>query len=310
MALSNLTKRILFSVVAVPVVLFLMWLGDIWFVTAIMLIAAITLEEYYRFARIKSGATVGIPAYIANGLIIGSFYFYLTAGSLVGMFLVPFLVLMLFTAIINITSLFKKKGTALLGNGASVAGLSIISLSFMSFVGIREFDAVYQAMVESNNVVTGINNAHLIGFTEATGYEAKQWGFWFLAAMFAGIWGTDTGAYFVGKAIGKRPLFKRVSPGKTWEGAIGGSIIGLAGWLAVIYFFLPEFPMLHAVILGLLIVILGQFGDLYESLLKRDAGVKDSSNIIPGHGGVYDRLDSLVFVLPVVFTYMVLLTAR
>ena len=116
-------------------------------------------------------------------------------------------------------------------------------------------------------------------------------------------WASDTGAYFVGREFGRRKLIPSVSPGKTLEGALGGLLFTmLAAWLLGRYA-LPEVTrlgMTHAAALtfGALISVAAQAGDLAESLLKREAGVKDSSRIIPGHGGVLDRVDSLLFTLP------------
>jgi phosphatidate cytidylyltransferase len=313
MAMSNLTKRVLFSTIAIPIILFLLWLGDMWFVTTAMLISAIALEEYFRLARIKGGATVGIPSYVANGLIIGSFYFYLSqdhsqGNYLIAMILVPVLFAIFSVFLINITSIYKKKGTALLGNSVSLSGLIYITLAFLSLVGIREFDSVYLAMHQAGILTTGENNLHIIN-TLSTPMQ-DMWGFWFIVSIFAGIWGCDTGAYFIGKAIGKNKLLARVSPNKTWEGAIGGAFIGLAAFALIVGNVLPGFPTEHAIAIGAILVIGGQYGDLFESLLKRDAGVKDSSNLLPGHGGVLDRLDSLIFVLPLIFAYLLVITAR
>jgi phosphatidate cytidylyltransferase len=115
-------------------------------------------------------------------------------------------------------------------------------------------------------------------------------------------WANDTSAFFIGSAIGKHKLCPEISPGKTVEGAIGG----LAGSLIVSVFLgmLTHIPLIHTVILGLLMGVLGPVGDLVESSFKRYAEVKDSGNIFPGHGGVLDRFDSLLFVIPVVYYYL------
>ncbi|NOZ84715.1 MAG: phosphatidate cytidylyltransferase [Deltaproteobacteria bacterium] len=116
-------------------------------------------------------------------------------------------------------------------------------------------------------------------------------------------WLNDTGAYFSGRFLGKRKLFPRVSPKKTWEGAIGGLFMGVA-WLLlseVIYF--PGLTITDALILGLFGGIFGQVGDLVESVFKRARGVKDSGTILPGHGGILDRMDAVLFTGPVVLIY-------
>ena len=122
-------------------------------------------------------------------------------------------------------------------------------------------------------------------------------------------WATDIGAFQVGRAVGGKKLMPTVSPGKTMSGAVGGLIFAIV--VAFIYakFVLRPvaqlgFRPVHLVLFAITISVAGQVGDLFESLLKREAGVKDSSNLIPGHGGFLDRLDSLFFVLPVAFALM------
>jgi len=114
------------------------------------------------------------------------------------------------------------------------------------------------------------------------------------------VWGADAGAYFVGKAMGQHKLAPKVSPGKTWEGAIGGGLVGLVvafvfGWLMIERVQLAPFAT-AALLVGL--VIVSVFGDLFESILKRTAGAKDSGRLLPGHGGILDRVDALIAVLP------------
>ena len=116
-------------------------------------------------------------------------------------------------------------------------------------------------------------------------------------------WATDTGAFFVGRTIGGRKLIPAVSPGKTVSGAVGGVVTSvLVTWLYVTYALKPAAQLalspMGIIIFGVVISVAAQLGDLVESLLKREAGVKDSSKLLPGHGGVMDRLDSLFFVLP------------
>ena len=118
---------------------------------------------------------------------------------------------------------------------------------------------------------------------------------------------SDTVAYFCGRAFGKHKLYPAVSPAKSWEGAAGGvlgSCIATVGvgslWL------LPDLPIAHAIPLGIVGSVAGQTGDLVESMLKRTFGVKDSSKILPGHGGLLDRIDALLFVAPVVYYYVAL----
>jgi len=127
---------------------------------------------------------------------------------------------------------------------------------------------------------------------------------WLYLVLFA-TFGSDTSAYFIGKAFGKHKLAPGISPGKTWEGAVAGVI----GGVIICLLFMLDTPLQlplgygHAVILGVLISVFGQIGDLVESLLKRSFGAKDSGSIMPGHGGILDRLDSLLFAGAVVYGY-------
>jgi phosphatidate cytidylyltransferase len=129
--------------------------------------------------------------------------------------------------------------------------------------------------------------------------EGILWVFFVLVLAFAG----DTGAFYVGRTWGKRKLLPAVSPGKTVEGILG--LIGGAVFACVLYqqLLLPDISVIHAVILGFVGSILGQLGDLCESLIKRASGVKDSGILLPGHGGILDRLDSLLFIAPFVYYY-------
>lgn len=132
------------------------------------------------------------------------------------------------------------------------------------------------------------------------------YGAWFLVSLLALVWFADIAAYFVGKAFGRHKLAPRVSPGKTWEGALGG-VAAATLWVVAGYWLPGSFgdalaarwPWWAVVVVGILLAALSIVGDLFESLLKRRAGVKDSSRMLPGHGGVYDRIDALLPVAPV-----------
>lgn len=131
-------------------------------------------------------------------------------------------------------------------------------------------------------------------------------GAWFLVSLLALIWFADIAAYFSGKAFGKRKLAPKVSPGKTWEGATGGVIAATlwvvcsAGWEGSFGFVLRQhWSWLGVIAIAAMLAALSIIGDLFESLLKRRSGVKDSSRLLPGHGGVYDRIDALLPVAPI-----------
>ncbi|MGA9753312.1 MAG: phosphatidate cytidylyltransferase [Acidobacteriota bacterium] len=117
------------------------------------------------------------------------------------------------------------------------------------------------------------------------------------------IWAGDSAAYYVGSTLGKHKLYPRVSPKKTWEGAVAGVAGSVLAAAIVKMTFYASLRWEDVVALGILLSVVGQLGDLFESLLKRGAGIKDSSNLLPGHGGVLDRLDSLLFNGPLLYYY-------
>jgi len=119
--------------------------------------------------------------------------------------------------------------------------------------------------------------------------------------LFLVIWLGDTAAYYGGRRFGRRPLAPSISPKKTIEGALFGLLGSLAGGIISLLWFLDGISLLHGLLVTLICGIIGQFGDLAESLLKRNTGVKDSSGLIPGHGGVLDRIDSLLFAGPALY---------
>lgn len=144
---------------------------------------------------------------------------------------------------------------------------------------------------------------------------ASDWSPMIILAIFLLIWLNDTGAYLVGCTLGKHRLFERISPKKSWEGFFGGLLFCLAGsylfyqlgneFFGMDMFGANSFTWL---ILGFIITIFGTWGDLVESMIKRSLNIKDSGTLIPGHGGILDRIDSLLLVLPVVFIFLYLLT--
>jgi len=135
-------------------------------------------------------------------------------------------------------------------------------------------------------------------FQDGNNYSPKL-----LVALFALIWIYDSGAYLVGVSIGRHRLFERISPKKSWEGAIGGTLTAM---LAAYFIsgFIPEIKQVHWIAFSILTVISSTFGDLTESMFKRHFGIKDSGNLLPGHGGILDRFDSLFFAAPMMVMYL------
>jgi phosphatidate cytidylyltransferase len=148
--------------------------------------------------------------------------------------------------------------------------------------------------------------AFLVGFLVSTrvGFETRPYlSTHLLAYFFLVLMGSDSGAYFTGKAFGKHKLIPKISPGKTWEGLAGG-LIAAAGFAALsTFWFFPELPYQHSIPLALVLATVGVLGDLAESAIKRASKTKDAASILPGHGGFLDRLDSLLFNAPILYYF-------
>ena len=127
-------------------------------------------------------------------------------------------------------------------------------------------------------------------------------------SVFILTWVNDTGAYLSGRTFGKTKLFERISPNKTWEGSIGGVVFTLLG-SAVLFHFWPSFTLTIWMGAAVLISIFANLGDLMESAFKRNAGVKDSGNVMPGHGGILDRFDAILLTAPIVLGYFLTVIA-
>lgn len=127
-----------------------------------------------------------------------------------------------------------------------------------------------------------------------------------LLGIFYILWASDTGAYLAGKSFGKRKLFERISPKKTWEGTLGGAVLSITVALITAKFY-TQLSVFDWLVIALILVVMGNLGDLVESLYKRSKNVKDSGRILPGHGGILDRFDSLILSIPFIFSYLYLI---
>ncbi len=263
----SLAARVAASVVFLPCLVVVTRAGGVYFAGLVGLVAGAGALEFVRLARVRGARPVG-PIVVAGalGMVAAAFAGRPdVAGGITGGVVVAALV----------TGVARRRGSGLVDAGASVLGV----------------------------VYAGWLPAHLVALRElpvdVVAPYALGAGAVFLAV--AATWAADTGAFFVGSALGRRPLLPRVSRGKTWEGALGGLASGLlATWIAS-RTFAPFVAGPATWVLGLVLPAVGLLGDLCESQLKRDADVKDASSVIPGHGGVLDRFDSLLLGAPVLY---------
>jgi len=309
--MSNLTQRVGTAAVAIPVIIVICLTGGIWFFLFIALASAVALREFYAIAAAK-----GAKPQVRMGLLAGffvnlSFYHNRFSAAAVGwlhdlgwagpyptqtQFLLIGLLVVVMT--LAVAELFRNDGSPLLNITTTIAGIMYVSLFFGTFIGLREV------------FVRGDFPAHRFfgpGAAEAAGAvwdQVYRWGGYTVISILSIIWICDTAAYHTGVAIGRHKLFPRVSPNKTWEGAVAGFVAAILSALAARALVLEYIGVADAIVLGCIVGVFGQVGDLFESTLKRDAGVKDSSNLLPGHGGVLDRFDSLLFVAPLAYIYI------
>lgn len=271
--MSELTKRILFAVVAIPVLVGVVWVGDAPLAALLAIASALAAWEYGRLAQ-GAGAQplMGWLIALAASLPLAAH------AARLGYAVPPLPVVALLVPVLLSVALWRR----------GVTGHPIESVATTLF----------------GTWYTG----GMLTFAYALRYHRFAIGalagslLLFLPMVLT--WLTDSGAFFAGKAFGERKLMPSVSPGKTWAGAMGGLVLSVIGTWAYVTLLLQPYARLGLTLtgitlLGVVIGVVAQIGDLVESLLKRQAGVKDSSTLIPGHGGVLDRTDSLLFTLPV-----------
>mgnify|MGYP001349330517 CR=1 FL=1 len=279
--MSELSKRIFVAAVGIPLALFIIYTGGILFYATVVIISAWALYEYYGLCD-KTGVITSKNFAILAGVLLQIFIISLINGNSSASSAVIGISFAIILFIIIADILFSGRPYPILSFASTFSGLIYIPLMLVSLIGIREFGSISSQLFKSYDEI-GL----------------------FVIYVFASVWICDSAAYFIGKAFGKHKLFERVSPKKTWEGAAAGFTASVI-FFGAIGLFTGIIPVYHALVIGAIAGTVGQIGDLFESMLKRDAGVKDSSNLLPGHGGMLDRFDSMIFVSPFVFMYLTL----
>lgn len=283
-ASSELSKRLAFSAVAIPVVVWIVWSGGIALALFLAGVSALAAWEFYKLA-IGSGSE---PLW-GHGVVFSALIPLFVHARIVGWWVPPLSMVMLLVLELLVVALWVR-GSG--GKPLEVVGITLLGTFYTG--GMMSFGYVMRYHEYSIGPLAGTLLVTLPLLL---------------------TWGTDSGAMLFGKAFGHTKLMPSISPKKTVVGAVAGAAVAVAVAVVFVrYALLPyaklTMPLLSAAVFGLVVSVAGQVGDLVESMLKRQAGVKDSSNLIPGHGGVFDRVDSLLFTLPVAFVlYNVLLTA-
>ena len=280
MAASELGKRVASALVLAPVAVACIWFGDAPLAALVACAAAAGAWEFYRMV---AGAGAGVRPFARTGIAIAGVLPILVHAQTLGVVRVPLTAGVFLTLALLGASVWRRgvDGRPLLAVATTLLGVAYVAVPLSYGYALRNFP-------------------YAVGRAAGTAV---------LLLPVLGTWASDVGAYFAGRAIRGPKLLPSVSPGKTVAGAVGGLVATAV--VAVLYerYALRPYAQLaflpgRALAFGLAVSAAAQLGDLVESLLKREAGVKDSSNLIPGHGGVLDRVDSLLFVLPVSYVLL------
>ena len=265
-------KRILTALVALPILITSILISSLWWLFILLAAAAMVLGlwEFYLLAKRLKLEPNAAAGFVAGAALIT---ICLQNDPAINVLLAQFVIILLTAAVLIAATLRGAPFEKMIPS----AGATVLGVLYVPFLG-----------------------SHLvslrIGFDPAL--SAHLLSFFFLVLM-----GADAGAYYVGRSLGKRKLAPGISPGKTWEGAIGGVVAALAMGALAHFWFFRELPLKYILPLAVVMTIVGIFGDLAESALKRGAGAKDAANILPGHGGILDRLDSLLFNAPLIYYF-------
>jgi phosphatidate cytidylyltransferase len=274
---SELTRRVAVAVVAIPGTIFIVWLGWLYLGVFCGVVAALGAWELYRLARAG-----GVEPLDAVGIPLAAFLPLLAVLAPQGVFVLPLGP----SAIVILALLVAAMSLRVPSQGGRP----------LSAVAVTLFGIIYTGGMLSFGIAIRYHN-YAVGRSAGTAL---------VMLPLVLTWTNDIGAYAFGRLFGRRKLIPSVSPGKTVAGAVGGTIVTvLTCWAYVHWVLHPIAELAMApwwiIGVGLALSIAAQLGDLVESMLKREAGVKNSSGLLPGHGGVLDRIDSLLFVLPTAY---------
>jgi len=270
LSFKKLGFRVLVAVFGIPIIVTLVLLGGLPFVGLVLLINLLAQYEFYQLTERKQMNPLKLIGLLGTVLITVCLFYY-------GIEKLWPIVAGLFYVIL-LVELFRNKGSATYNIAATAWGIFYPTVFFGFNILIRELPRSLQI-------------------------DYAAGGRWLLLMLIT-IWICDTAAYFIGSAWGKNKLYSRVSPHKTVEGAVAGFVFAIITAYFCHRLFIREFQLVHSLVIGVLIGILSQIGDLVESVFKRDAGVKDTSGILPGHGGFLDRFDAPLFMAPLVYCYL------
>ncbi len=276
---QNLILRTFTGIVYVAVMVGGILYSPLTFGALFTIITCLSVWEFTGVINHRADVTVNrMIATVAGGSLFVGFFGYSAGIAGAGVLFVPWLLSVLY---LLITELYLQRENPLNNWAFTMLSQIYVALPF-SLLCLLEF--------------TGS------GLTAVSLSEGAS-GAWLVMAIYLFLWCNDTGAYCVGSLIGKHKLFPRISPGKSWEGSVGGGVFCVAVSQVVAHY-QPILTPMEWAFFALVVVVFGTWGDLIESLLKRQIGIKDSGHILPGHGGMLDRFDSSLVAIPAVLIFL------
>jgi phosphatidate cytidylyltransferase len=310
---SNLRLRAIWGALAAALLAGCTFGGPISFVLFFAAVQAVILKEFYRIMRASGvkpafwlGIVVGLVIFLAINFAVGYSVYAKMFGWQIGWTIYPPL-----SAMPKVVSGGGPSGWPgvdnLILSAPAWLGGALVLLVLLMLREILLWPTNGQPASNIGATITGLLYVSLpMALLSLIAYGSGHFEPGRVFCLIFFVWAADTGAYFAGKNFGKHKLAPSISPGKTWEGWAGGAALTLlVGWVAG--YFLPDIPLSHRLVAAGVVAVFGPLGDLAESMLKRSAGVKDSGTFLPGHGGLLDRFDAFLLVLPVLALLQVLL---
>ena len=267
--MSMMKGRNLINAIGIPLWVFLIWKGELYYSIFILICSVFALGEYYSLMELKGSRPLRWIG-MSTTVFIADYYYVqpaLTPHQLLG-------AIILVIILTCIWELFSKNDNSTQNIAATLSGILFVPILLCTSIDIRQFDLL-------------MNTQLTLGLVLA-------------------VWACDSVAFILGTLYGKRKIFPSVSPKKSWIGSISGLI---ASFIVMLLFYYNNwigdyFSLKDSIVFAFIVGFFGQIGDFAQSMMKRDAGVKDSGTILAGHGGVLDRFDSLIFVMPLSYLYV------
>ena len=272
--LMNQNSRILVNIIGIPLIIFSIYVGGFFFNILVSITILLATKEFINLSK-KNGAQVSSALLFSSliiFIIVTNYIGWINPAMLIGIYISSYFYIIPFVIIAMIIEIFKKSDSPLLNISSTIFGFIWIGLFLSALIPLRETAGPTLTL-----------------------------------SIIVSIWVCDTFAYYFGKNFGKKKIMPSVSPNKTWFGTLAGLFGSLLFLLILSHFKLIDISLSQSILIGIITGGISQFGDFFESALKRSADLKDTSNILRGHGGILDRFDSLFISAPLLLILIILI---